>query len=140
MPFDRAYQTVIAQGQILFGSSADNTVYALHAKTGKENWRFVTDGPIRFAPAIWHDRAFVVSDDGFLYALNLSDGRLLWKIQGGADQSAILGNQRLVNKWPARGGPAVVGDVGYFAAGIWPTDGSYLRAVNARTGEKVWLN
>jgi len=140
MPFDRAYQTVVAQGQVLFGSSADNTVYALHAKTGKENWRFVTDGPIRFAPAIWHDRAFVASDDGFLYALNLSDGRLLWKIQGGADQSTILGNQRLVNKWPARGGPAVVGEVVYFAAGIWPTDGIYLRAVNARTGKQVWLN
>ena len=140
MPFDRAYQTVIADGKILFGSSADHTVYALDATTGREIWKFVTDGPVRFAPAVWHDRAFVASDDGYMYALAISDGKLLWKTQGGANDAGILGNQRLINKWPARGGPAVVGEVVYFAAGIWPTDGIYLRALNVRTGKQVWLN
>ncbi|MFP6601282.1 MAG: PQQ-binding-like beta-propeller repeat protein [Pirellulaceae bacterium] len=141
MPFDRAYQTVLSyHGIVVFGSSVDNTVYALDAMTGREVWRFVTDGPVRFAPALWRDRVFVASDDGFLYALHIAHGGLLWKIQGGPDLSSILGNQRLISKWPARGGPAVVGNRVYFAAGIWPTDGIYLRAVDVRTGKEVWRN
>ena len=140
MPFDRAYQTVLSHGYVVFGSSVDNTVYALDATTGREVWRFVTDGPVRFAPALWRDRVFVASDDGFLYALHIAHGGLLWKIRGGPDLSSILGNRRLISKWPARGGPAVVGDRVYFAAGIWPTDGIYLRAVDAGTGKEVWRN
>ncbi len=141
MPFDRAYQTVIsADGIVVFGSSVDNTVYALDSTTGREIWRYVTDGPVRFAPALWRDRVFVASDDGFLYALNVANGGLQWKIRGGPDLSSILGNRRLVSKWPARGGPAVVGNRVYFAAGIWPTDGIYLRAVDAQTGKEIWRN
>ena len=36
---------------VVFGSSVDNTVYALDATTGREVWRFVTDGPVRFRPS-----------------------------------------------------------------------------------------
>ncbi|MDP6059988.1 MAG: PQQ-like beta-propeller repeat protein, partial [Pirellulaceae bacterium] len=140
MLFDRAFQPVVAGGRLFYGDSVDGSVTARDLKSGKLLWKFHTEGPIRFAPAVWQDRLFVASDDGRLYALTTETGRLLWKQQGGPDQRSILGNERLISKWPARGGPVVVEDTVLFAAGIWPTDGIYLYALDARNGDVVWKN
>ncbi|NOY00585.1 MAG: PQQ-binding-like beta-propeller repeat protein, partial [Verrucomicrobia bacterium] len=128
LSFDRAHHPVIAAGQLYFGSSVDGKVYALDAKSGAPLWDFFTDGPIRFAPVVWKDRLFVVSDDGHLYALSTADGKLLWKKRGGPQHRLILGNARMASRWPARGGPVVEGDTVYFASGIWPSDGLFLYA------------
>ena len=140
MPFDHTYHTVIANGTLYFGSSADCKVYALDAATGAERWTFFTDAPVRFAPAVWKDRVFVVSDDGFLYCLSVQDGKPLWKKRGGPGNNMLLGNDRMVSRWPARGGPVILDDTVYFAAGIWPTEGIYLYAIDAATGETLWVN
>jgi outer membrane protein assembly factor BamB len=140
MPFDLAFQPVVSGGLVFFGSSSDCTVYALDAKTGREKWKYFTDGPVRFAPAIWQNRLFVVSDDGYLYCLAGRDGKLLWKKRGGPDLDMVLGNDRLISRWPARGGPVVKNDIVYFGAGIWPSEGIYLYAVDASTGRTLWVN
>ncbi|MBI5684605.1 MAG: PQQ-binding-like beta-propeller repeat protein [Verrucomicrobia bacterium] len=140
MPFDRAFHTVITGDTLLFGSSADGKVSALDTTTGEERWTFLTGGPVRFAPALWRDRAFVVSDDGFLYCLGVQDGKLLWKIRGGPSDSLVLGNGRLISRWPARGGPVVADGVVYWAAGIWPSEGIFIHGVDAHTGKVLWRN
>ncbi|MCB1063457.1 MAG: PQQ-binding-like beta-propeller repeat protein [Verrucomicrobiae bacterium] len=138
--FDQAFQPIIMGDRVLFGSSVDDRVLALDAKTGEVSWSFFTGAPVRFAPFGWEDRVFVVSDDGWLYALALEDGRELWKFRGGPDAGMILGNERMISKWPARGGPVVMDGVVYFAAGIWPSDGVYLHALDAKTGKAKWSN
>ena len=140
MPMDRAYHVVANRESIFFGSSSDGAVRALDAQTGQVRWIFYTDAPIRFAPVLWRDRLLVASDDGHLYALATKDGSLLWKKRGGPDDRSILGNTRMISKWPARGGPAVVDDVVYFAAGIWPSDGIFLYALDPQTGREIWRN
>ena len=57
---------------------------------------------------------FLASDDGFLYALRLADGKPLWKKRGGPNDERVLGNERLISHWPARGGPVVMDDTVYF--------------------------
>ncbi|NQT17302.1 MAG: PQQ-binding-like beta-propeller repeat protein, partial [Planctomycetes bacterium] len=57
--FDRAFQPVIAAGSLYFGSSADGKLYALDAATGERRWTFQSDGPLRFAPAVWRDRVLL---------------------------------------------------------------------------------
>lgn len=138
--YDFAPQPIIASGAVLFGSADDGRVVALDLATGRMRWDFFTGGPVRFAPAAWRDRAFVASDDGHLYATALSDGRLLWKHRGAPDARLCLGNGRMISRWPARGGPVVVGDIVYYAAGIWPSGGVYLYALDASTGAVVWAN
>ncbi len=140
MPFDLAYRPVIAGDVLLFGSSADDTVRALDVATGAERWTFFTDGPVRFAPAVADDRVFAVSDDGHLYCLSLDEGKLLWKFRGGPSDDKVLGNGRIVSRWPARGGPVVADGVVYFAAGIWPSEGIYVYAIDAAGGKAVWCN
>ncbi|NQU20817.1 MAG: PQQ-binding-like beta-propeller repeat protein [Candidatus Nealsonbacteria bacterium] len=140
MPFDRAYRPVIAGEKLFFGSSADGKVYALDAATGTELWTFFTGGPVRFAPVVWKDRVFAASDDGYLYCLSADRGHLLWKCRGGPSDEMLLGNDRMISRWPARGGPVVADDVVYFAAGIWPSEGIYVYAIDAADGRVLWCN
>ena len=138
--FDFAYQPIIVGNTVVFGSSAQDKVVAIDTDSGELRWTFFTGGPVRFAPAVWEDRVFVASDDGFLYCLAAKDGAVLWKRRGGPAGSMLLGNGRMVSRWPARGGPVVADGVVYFAAGIWPSEGIFLYALDAKTGEVVWLN
>ncbi len=140
MEFDVGFQPVIVGDLVVFGSSADDQVYALDAATGSIRWRFHTGGPVRFAPAAWKDRVFVVSDDGCLRALSLKDGKELWLHRAGPGEQQVLGNERMISKWPARGGPVVVEDRVYYAGGIWPSDGVFVYAIDAATGHVAWEN
>ncbi len=138
--FDFAHQPILVGENVIFGSTADDSVRALDVKNGRLRWQYFTGGPVRFAPAAWHDRVFVASDDGYLYALSLSDGALLWKHRGGPSARLCLGNERVISRWPARGGPVVWGSAVYYCAGIWPSGGIYVYALDAATGNVVWSN
>ena len=138
--FDQTFHPIIAGRKAIFGSSADDTVTALDLVTGSVVWEFTADGPVRFAPVAWRDRVFVASDDGCLYALDLDSGELVWKHQASTKRQFVLGNGRLISRWPARGGPVVYGDTLYYAAGIWPSDGVYVYALQCETGKVVWSN
>lgn len=143
MVFDRAFRVVVKNGLLCFGSSADGKVYALDAATGVVRWTFFTDGPVRFAPVFWRNNILVGSDDGYLYCLAPENGELKWKRRGGPEDSPermVLGNGRLISLWPVRGGAVVENDTVYFAAGIWPSDGILIHAVEPATGTIVWSN
>jgi outer membrane protein assembly factor BamB len=139
LAFDRASAGVVSEGRLFFGSTRDHALHIVDAATGEGGPVFITEGPIRFAPALWRDRVFVASDDGFLYCLS-RDGELIWKHRGGPGDTRRLGNEKLVSKWPARGAPVIVGDTVYYAAGIWPSDEIFLHALDCATGETRWVN
>ncbi len=140
LQFDSVFQPVVAAGRMFFGSSTDGFVRAVDVATGRESWRFATEGPIRFAPAVAGSRLLVTSDDGHLYCLAVADGRLLWKRRGGSDARKLLGNGSMISRWPARGGAVVKDGIVYFAAGIWQSEGIFIYALKVETGEIVWLN
>jgi outer membrane protein assembly factor BamB len=138
--FDWSPQIVVAMNTVLYGSSADGKLYALDAVSGEERWSFPTEAPIRLAPAVAGDTVFVGSDDGHLYALSVRDGTVLWKVRGGPSAEMLLGNERMISRWPVRGGPVVDDGVVYFTAGLWPSEGIFVYAVEAATGKTVWCN
>ena len=138
--FDDAFQVAAAGNVVYFGSSVDNKVYALDAATGEERWSFFTGGPVRLAPTVWKDRVFVGSDDGFVYCLNAADGRLVWKKRGGPNDEKLLGNGRMISRWPIRTGVLVDKGIAYFGAGIFPHENVYLCAVRADDGRLIWKN
>ncbi len=138
--FDACYQPIVSDGRLFFGSSVDCKLYCLDAATGRPLWTYFTGGPIRFAPVSWKDRVAVASDDGYLYVLDAETGQLVWKHRGGPDGSMRLGNERMISKWPARGGPVLLDGIVYYAAGIWPSDGIFIYALDADTGKPLWSN
>ncbi|WP_417392113.1 PQQ-binding-like beta-propeller repeat protein [Gimesia sp.] len=140
LTYDRVNHCVIADDRVFSGDSVTGKIQAVDLQTGKPVWEYFTEGPVRFAPTVWQDQLLVTSDDGFLYALSVDDGSLLWKHRGGPRAEMVVGNERVISKWPARGAAVIVDDTVYYAAGIWPSDGIFLHALNAKTGKPVWSN
>jgi len=138
--FDYAFQPVMAEGLVYFGSSADDTVRALDAATGELVWRFTTGGPVRFAPAVARGKAYVASDDGFLYCLNPRTGELVWRFSPEADRDRVIGNDRLIARYPCRTGALVLDNVVYVTVGMWPTERVCVAALDADTGKELWCN
>lgn len=141
--FDASYEPVVLGSRMFVGSMVDGSLTALDAASGKELWRFYTNGPVRLAPVAFDGQVCFGSDDGWLYNVDAATGKLLWKVSGAPEDRESyrhLGNARLISFWPVRGGPVVADGVVYFGAGIWPTLGVFVRAVDAKSGRILWTN
>jgi outer membrane protein assembly factor BamB len=138
--FDASYEPIAVDGRLIVPSMSHDCVTAYDVENGRRLWRVYTDGPVRFAPAASGDRVLFASDDGFLYCLRAADGELCWKFRGGPSAQRVLGNDRLVSLWPARGAPVIQDGTVYFAAGIWPFMGTFIHALDVETGEVIWTN
>ncbi|HOV75616.1 MAG TPA: PQQ-binding-like beta-propeller repeat protein [Candidatus Hydrogenedentes bacterium] len=140
LEFDIAYEPIVAADTLYLGSPHNDAVMAFDAKSGAERWRFHTEGPIRFAPAIANGLLYAGSDDGFLYCLDAASGALRWRFQAALSNRKVLGNARMISVWPVRGAPVVADGTVYFAAGIWPFEGVCVYALDAATGAVRWLH
>ena len=140
MHSDRAYHAVVAGRTLIFGNNVDNHVHALDTRTGQLKWSFATGGSVRFAPMLDGGRAFFGSDDGHVYCLDIAKGTLVWKHRMGPSGERIIGRSRLVSVWPVRTGVLVEDGVVYAAAGVFPYEGLYIKAINAKTGKIHWVN
>ncbi len=140
MDFDRAYFTTSAEGLVFFGSSVDDHVYALDAATGERRWAFATDGPVRLAPSYAEGRVYVGSDDGYAYCLSAQNGTCVWKHRPGPSDERVIGNGRVISRWPLRTSILVDDGVAYLAAGVFPYEGQIITALDATTGKVIWRN
>ena len=146
--FDTSYEPVVMGKTMFVPSMVTDSVTALATDTGEQLWRFYTDGPVRLAPVASHGKVYFVSDDGHLYCVAADAsagavGKLLWKFRGlpaELEDRKVLGNDRLISLWPARGGPVLDNGTIYFAAGIWPFEGVFVYALDAESGKLVWVN
>ncbi|MEA2012932.1 MAG: PQQ-binding-like beta-propeller repeat protein [Verrucomicrobiota bacterium] len=134
--YDRVFHPIIFDSKVAYASSTDNTIYCLDVKTGQELWHFITNGPVRIAPAYRDGKLYVGSDDGYLYCLNSSNGKLVWKFWAGDDSQRLLpGNSRLISRQPVRTGVVFKDNFVYVVAGLFSKESIYLSAVNFKTGE-----
>ena len=136
--YDRAYHVAVAADCVYFGSSADDKLYCLDAGDGHVRWTFFTEGPVRLAPTVVGGRVYAGSDDGVVYCLDRADGGLIWRYRPVEADYRLPGNGHVMSLWPIRTGVVVEGDTAYFCAGLFPTEGAYLCAVDARTGVLRW--
>lgn len=140
LKFDHAFHPVAAAGRVYFGSSADDSVRCVSFASGEQHWVFVTGGPVRFAPQIVDNRVFAASDDGFVYCLAAESGKLIWKFRAAPSARQLVGNGRMISRWPLRSGVLVLDEVVYVTAGMWPSEGVFVYALDADSGEVKWVN
>jgi outer membrane protein assembly factor BamB len=129
-----------AAGGLVFVGGADGIVRAIDAATGDFRWKACTGGAIRMPPTIWEGRAFVGSGDGWVYAYDAATGRPRWRFRAAPAERVIPVYGTLMSTWPVATGVLVDNGTAYCAAGIANYDGTYLYALNARTGEVKWHN
>jgi len=137
LAYDHAYHVTAVGNRVFYGSSAEHTVHCLDAYSGKEQWAFFTDGPVRFAPSIQDNRVYAGSDDGTAYCLNAVTGKLIWKHTAASERNILVANDgRLVSPWAVRSSIAVDGGSAYFTSGFFPHEGVYMNSVDALTGKE----
>jgi eukaryotic-like serine/threonine-protein kinase len=117
-----------SNGNLIFFADNAQTVYALNEKSGAVVWKASfpkkLSYPWRFdyfysSPVLYKKQLLIGGDDGFVYSLNQSDGKIQWKINIGA----IVRTSVNVNN-----NTAYFGDVN-----------GKLYAVNAQTGKQEWI-
>jgi outer membrane protein assembly factor BamB len=138
--FDGALQPVMVDGRVYFGSSVDHNVYCIDGLSGKRNWVFQTEGPVRLAPTIWQDRVYFGADDGYVYCLAAKDGSVIWKHREGPRDERLLARGKMISRWPVRTGVVIHDGIAYYGAGVFPHETVYLVARDATTGTVVWRN
>jgi len=99
-------------------SSVNGVVYAV-SKDGKELWHTKLESGVETTPAVAFGKVFVGADDGNLYVLNATSGKLVWKYS---------------TKGPIIASPIVsINGIVY----VGSTDGK-IYALNAENGGIVW--
>ncbi len=79
---DKVLSSPVIDGNVIFTGSEDGNFYALHKKTGKEQWRFNTQGRIQSTATVYNQVVFFESGNVF-YALNKHTGKELWRYDPG---------------------------------------------------------
>jgi len=113
---------------------------AVIAKQGeKQAWTFPTSGRLIRQPEIVGDKVVLGCQDGWVYCLNVSDGRLAWKFLAAPSERFLVAQSQVESAWPVPG-VAVHDGVVYALAGRHPdTDGGILAwALNVKDGSAIW--
>jgi len=129
----------VLAGNTVFVADRKGVVQAI-AADGTSKWKAHTGGAIYVAPTVALGRVFVGSADGCVYAFEAATGRRLWRFRVGPAGRRIPVYGKLISTWPVAGGVIVHKGVLYAAAGIAHYDGTYVVALDARTGKVKWYN
>jgi len=98
-------------------------IVALNVETGEEIWRQGVGVPIRTAPTVVAGRAFVVTTDSQLLAVDTANGNILWNQRAFQESAGLL----------AATSPAATNDVV-----VAPFTSGELDAVRIQTGSVAW--
>jgi outer membrane protein assembly factor BamB len=130
----------VSAGGLVFYGGDDCKVRAIDAEIGVHKWTYRTAGPILAAPSVWNGRVYFGSGDGYIYCLEAESGRLLWRFRASPVERRIMVYGSLSSTWPVNSGVLVQDGVAYAAAGIIDYDGTYVYALDAKTGKLEWCN
>jgi outer membrane protein assembly factor BamB len=132
--FDRALFVTAVDEFVFFGSSVDDAVHCLDARTGEQRWFFLTAGAVRLPPSFYGGKLYFGSDDGYAYCIRSKDGSLVWKYRAAPDDRQIPSDGKLISPYPVRTGVLVQNGRACFAASLLPWRDSFLCALDAQTG------
>ena len=129
----RVYASPAIAGQAVYAADQAGAVYAIALTSGRQLWRFETEGTrlnsadwgydrttVQSSPAVVGGAVYVGARDGFLYAINRTDGTERWRH-----------DHRI--SW-VNSSPAVSEGLVYAGS----SDGRFIQAVDTATGQERW--
>lgn len=129
-----------AAGGLIFVGGDDGKVRAIDGESGDLRWSYQTAGPVKYPPTLANGRAYFGSADGFAYCLEAATGRLLWRFRAAPVERHVMIYDSLSSTWPVNTGVLVHDGIAYFGAGIVDHDGTYVYALDSKTGDIIWEN
>jgi alcohol dehydrogenase (cytochrome c) len=135
---ERNESTPIVVGGVIFTTEPPSDVVALDVRSGEVRWRYRRSLPDKLpiccsrsnrGLAVWGNVLFFGSLDGFLVAINATNGSVIW-------QTAVA---KPSDGFTMTGAPLIVNDsvVVGVAGGEYGIRG-FLAAYNAKTGQQQW--
>ena len=79
MTYDRVFEPVVINGRVIVPYNDESKVVAYSLDDGSKLWTFFAEAPVRLSAAGFKDKVCFCSDDGYLYCVDVTSGRLLWK-------------------------------------------------------------
>jgi outer membrane protein assembly factor BamB len=76
-------QPIIADGKVFVGTKA-GILHAMDSDTGRDLWKFKTDGAILHTCAVAESTVFFGNAAGNIYAVSADDARILWYLKTGS--------------------------------------------------------
>lgn len=134
LDIDSVLQVAVVGDSVLFGSSVEDSLKCLSLADGTVRWVFTTDGPVRFAPHVVGERTYFGSDDGRVYCVSTQTGELLWTYRAAVSDYQVPSDGKMVSLWPNRTGVVVYDGAVYCGAGVFPSEGATICALDATTG------
>ncbi len=120
-------------GGVLYAGDTDGSLFAIDTHNGKQLWRFSTVGhglksenygydrrAIIASPVVTGDKVIVGGRDGFLYAVDKTTGKELWRMNH--EISWVISTVAI------KGDMVVTGT----------SDGHFVQAINLATGKQIW--
>jgi outer membrane protein assembly factor BamB len=131
---------VVAGGFVVAAIVDRHQVVALDVSSGKEKWRVTVSGKIDTSPTICEGLCILGCCDGYVYAFNLKNGKLAWRMRAAPREERMVSYGKVESPWPVIG--SVLADKGlvYAAAGrsLGSDGGVLLRAIEPSTGNVRW--
>ncbi|MET0245447.1 MAG: PQQ-binding-like beta-propeller repeat protein [Sphingomonas sp.] len=79
------------EGGRVYASNGLGDVVALDATNGTELWRKRPGGPLRGSPGVANGQIYVVTQDNQLFALNQTDGEVVWTVSASLESQGVFG-------------------------------------------------
>lgn len=76
---------------IVYATNGLGDVEAKQAADGKRLWKVRPSGPLRGAPGLGNGNVYVMTSDNQLFALNQTNGAVVWTTSGAAELAGIFG-------------------------------------------------
>jgi eukaryotic-like serine/threonine-protein kinase len=115
---DEVRSTPAVHNGTLYIGSYDKNLYALEARTGRQQWTFATEGGICGTPAVWRNLVLIGSEDFNVYGVQTASGQEAWTYR----------------TWQqVRSSPRVHGEAVYIGS-----DDGFMHALEPRTGRPLW--
>ncbi|MCH8922647.1 MAG: PQQ-binding-like beta-propeller repeat protein, partial [Planctomycetes bacterium] len=125
---------------LFFTSAADGRIVCLEAATAKKRWEFIAGGSVNRVPTYYEGKIYAGSDDGHVYCLDAKTGQSVWTYKAAPADRWFFSYNHLTSVWPVRTNILVDNGIAYLGAGSFPHDGTYVIALDAKTGKLLWKN
>lgn len=135
--YDDAFRVIAAGDMVWFASSAENRIYAIDAAKPAVKWTFDVQAAPRLAPVFHEGNVYFGADDGNVYCLTESTGKLVWKFKAAVTDAMMLGHERFSSVWPVRSGVMIEEGRLYFTAGLFPSEGIFMFVLDPADGSLI---
>lgn len=117
----------------------DMTRKGIPIPKGEAVWSFLAGGRIGSPPVVVGDRAIFACHDGWVYAVRVSDGQLIWKTLAAPQEQRMGAFSQIESSWPCFGVVEHKGQILTVAGRISTMDrGLFAVSIDPETGTQNW--